>query len=80
MWCACVRVWKSKSSRELLGLTCTCNCGGPAEGEQGKALEGNLGKVKRQPTRPTKYLPTRDLRQPNATRTLDLGLNLNLTT
>lgn len=76
---ACVEV-KVQSRAAWLGLACTCNCGGPAERERGKALEGNLGKVKRQPTQPTKYLPARDLRQPNATRTLDLGLNLNLTT
>lgn len=50
MVCACVRarVWKSKSSQELLGLTCTCNCNCGGEDlrreRESKALEGNLGK------------------------------------
>lgn len=43
---ACVEV-KVQSSQELLGLTCTCNCGGPAE--RARHWKATLGKVKGSP-------------------------------
>ena len=51
-------VWKSKSSRELLGLACTCNCGGPAErARHWKATLGPWERLKGSPLNPAQPDP-----------------------